>query len=321
MEEVLRLLLSGGIVSGAEISERLGVTRAAVWKRVEQLRAAGYQVEAVGRRGYRLLSCPDALHAPLVERGLRTKWAGHPVCYQQSVDSTNLWCKRLAAQDAPHGALALSGTQTAGRGRRGRVWESPEDAGIFMTLLLRPKAHPSQVAQLTLLTALSVAEGIEAATGAQAGIKWPNDVVMNGKKVCGILLEMSADEAQVQYIVAGAGINVHACPADLVKTATCVDEACGRRVLRADLTRAFLESFERRYAMFERSGEQEWIDDYRARSVTLGQRVCVVGADTSFTGTARDVDALGALVVETEDGERRTVLAGDVSVRGVMGYV
>ena len=321
MEEVLRLLLSGGVVSGAQISERLGVTRAAVWKQVEQLRAAGYRIEAEGKRGYRLLACPDALDAPLVERGLKTEWAGRPVCYRQSVDSTNLWCKRLAAQNAPHGTLALAGTQTAGRGRRGRTWESPEDAGVFMTLLLRPKAHPSQVAQLTLLTALCVAEGIEAVCGAGAGIKWPNDVVMNGKKVCGILLEMSADEAQVQFIVAGAGINVHACPPELCQTATCVDDACGRRVLRAELVRAFLESFERRYAMFERSGEAEWIGDYRARSVTLCQRVRVVGAGAAFVGTAQDIDAQGALIVKTQDGDTRTVLAGDVSVRGVMGYV
>ena len=143
---------------------------------MEQLRAAGYEVEAVGRRGYRLGALPDALHAPLVEQGLKTAWAGRPVCFAQSVDSTNLWCKRLAMEGAPHGALALADEQTAGRGRRGRAWESQMAAGIFMTLLLRPSAHPSQVAQLTLLTALAVAEGIEEACGAQPGIKWPNDV-------------------------------------------------------------------------------------------------------------------------------------------------
>ena len=321
MEEVLRLLLAGGVVSGEEISAKLRITRAAVWKRVEQLRAAGYAVEAVGRRGYRLGPLPDALHGPLVEQGLATAWAGRPVRYAKSVDSTNLWCKRLAMEGAPHGTLAVAETQSAGRGRRGRAWASQAGAGVFMTLLLRPRAHPSQVAQLTLLTALAVAEGIEAASGARAGIKWPNDVVMDGKKVCGILLEMSADEAEVHFVVAGAGINAHASPPELADTATCVDAACGRRIQRAALARAFLERFEARYGQFERSGMAEWMDDYRAHSVTLGRRVRVASANGTFEGTARDVDALGALIVEDDALVRHTVLAGDVSVRGVMGYV
>lgn len=318
MDEVLRLLLGGEVISGAQISERLGITRAAVWKRVEQLRAAGYDVQAVGRRGYRLAACPDALDAPLIERGLRTVWAGRPTLFERQVDSTNLWARRLAAQGAPHGTLVVADEQTAGRGRRGRVWTSPPDAGVFMTLLLRPKAHPSQVAQLTLLTALAVAEAIEDVCGAQAQIKWPNDVVIDGKKTCGILLEMGADESQVDFVAAGVGVNVHASPPALRDMATCLDAACGQRVLRAPVVCAFMARFEARYDAFARG--EDWMTAYRARSVTLGRRVRVMGVDETFEGIAQDVDASGALVVQTQDGPR-TVLAGDVSVRGVMGYV
>ena len=159
-EEILTRLLSGEAVSGQTLSEELGVTRAAVWKQIGQLRELGFDIEACGGQGYRLVSVPDSLMAPVIARGLNTKWAGKPIIYLRSVDSTNRYARALAADGAGQGTLVVADEQTAGRGRRGRGWLSPAGEGIFMTLILRPQAHPSHVAQLSLQTAMAVARAI-----------------------------------------------------------------------------------------------------------------------------------------------------------------
>ena len=321
MEQVLERLLTGEIISGQGLSEELGVTRAAVWKQLERLRELGFAIEAQGRQGYRLSSCPDSLLAPMVQQGLTTRWAGRKVIYLDEVDSTNRYARKIAAQGAPCGTLVLAGTQTAGRGRRGRGWVSPEGEGIFMTLILMPQAHPSRLALLSLQTALAVAEGIEKAAGLEAKIKWPNDVVCGGKKVVGILLEMNADEERVHDVVAGIGINVHQKDfGDLSATATSLDVQAGRSISRAEVVRAFLTAYERIDALAAENREA-FMDAYRARSATIGQRVQVIGVDRTFVGTAKDVTASGALLVEEDGAGLCEVLAGDVSVRGLMGYV
>ena len=319
-DAVLQRLL-GGVLSGQALSEELGVTRAAVWKQIERLRELGFEIEAQGRQGYRLLRCPDSLLAPVVRHGLSTRWAGCEVVHLDEVDSTNRYARMLAAQGAPQGTLVIAETQTAGRGRRGRGWVSPAGEGIFMSLILRPHVHPSQVASLSLQTALAVAEGIREATGLDALIKWPNDVVCSGKKLVGMLLEMNADEERVHDIVAGIGINVHQRDfGELAQTATSLDLLTGGFVSRAAVVRAVLEAFERVQALADEGGVA-LMDAYRARSATIGQRVRVIGADRAFTGVAQDVTPLGSLLVREDGGEVREVLAGDVSVRGLMGYV
>ncbi len=318
LNAVLERLLGGETVSGQEISDALGVTRAAVWKQVERLRERGFVIEARGRQGYRLVSCPDSLLPPVIAQGLTTQWAGREIVYLESVDSTNRAARDLAAQGAKEGTLVIARTQTAGRGRRGRGWESPADEGIFMSLILRPQAHPSQVALLSLRTALAVAEGIRDATGLDARIKWPNDVVCQGKKVVGMLLEMDADEERVRSVAAGIGINVHQRDmGELRETAASLDMLAGRACSRAQIVRAFLQRMERATAM----DDGALLAAYRERSATLGRRVRVIGAQRSFTGLAVEVTPAGALVVEEDGGARETVLAGDVSVRGLMGYV
>ena len=317
MEAVLQRLLSGETVSGQALSEELGVTRAAVWKQIVRLREMGFGIEAQGRQGYRLTACPDSLLAPVVKQGLNTAWAGQEIVFVERVDSTNRYARTLAAQGAAHGTLVIAEEQTAGRGRRGRGWVSPAGEGIFMTLILRPQAHPSQVSLLSLRTALAVAEGIHEATGLAARIKWPNDVVCGGKKVVGMLLEMDADEERVHSVVAGVGINIHQKDfGELSEKASSLDLLLGARVSRAAVVRAFLQAFERADAL----PDDELMAAYRARSATLGQRVRVIGTDDSFTGTALEVTPSGSLIVARDDGERVEVLAGDVSVRGLMGY-
>ena len=319
MDGILERLLTGEIVSGQALSEAMGVTRAAVWKQMEQLRAQGFVIESVGRQGYRLTACPDTLMAPVIRRGLETAWAGKAIVYLRSVDSTNRYARELAARGATEGTLVVADEQTAGRGRRGRGWISPAGEGVFMSLILRPQAHPSQVARLSLLTALAVAEGIAGETGLDARIKWPNDIVVGGSKVCGMLLEMNADEQSVHDVVAGVGINVHqtAFPEEIARTASSLDLLSGRRQSRAALVRAFLGAFERATAL----SDADMMRAYRGRSATLGQRVQVVALSGTFTGLAEAITDAGALVVLGDDGERREVLAADVSVRGIMGYV
>lgn len=319
MERILERLMTGETISGETMARELGVTRAAVFKHIEQLRALGFGVESAARQGYRLTACPDSLLAPVVRRGLDTRWAGCRIEYLQTVDSTNRYARALAQQGAPHGTLVLADEQTAGRGRRGRGWISPAGEGVFMSLILRPQAHPSQVARLSLLTALAVAEGIAGETGLDARIKWPNDIVVGGSKVCGMLLEMNADEQSVHDVVAGVGINVHqtAFPEEIARTASSLDLLSGRRQSRAALVRAFLGAFERATAL----SDADMMRAYRGRSATLGQRVQVVALSGTFTGLAEAITDAGALVVLGDDGERREVLAADVSVRGIMGYV
>lgn len=318
MEELLKRLLGGEAVSGQALSGEMGVTRAAIWKQVEQLRALGFEIESVGRQGYRLTACPDSVLAPVIEQGLTTTWAGRPIVSLRTVDSTNKRARELAAQGAPQGTLVIAEEQTAGRGRRGRGWISPPGEAIYMSLILRPEAHPSQVALLSLQTALAVAKAIARATGLDARIKWPNDIVCGGKKVCGMLLEMNANEQSVSDVVAGIGINVHQkrMPEEIGKTAASLDMLGGRPCSRASLVRAFLTEYEAVDAL----GREELMEAYRERSATLGSRVQVIAPSGSFTGTAREITASGSLMVEDEQGQLREVLAADVSVRGLMGY-
>ena len=320
-EEILSRLLTGEPVSGQTLSETLGVTRAAVWKQIGQLREMGFEIEACGGQGYRLVSVPDSLMAPVIARGLKTKWAGKKIVYLRSVDSTNRYARALAADGAEQGTLVVADEQTAGRGRRGRGWISPAGEGIFMTLILRPQAHPSHVAQLSLQTAMAVARAISRVCEVDARIKWPTDIVCNGRKICGMLLEMNADEQSVHDVVAGIGINVHqkAFEGDVAKTASSLDLLTGKTVCRADVVRAFLEEYEI-VDELAKQGNEALMDVYRQHSATLGQRVQVISATGSFTGTAKAVTDSGSLIVTDDDGQDREVLAADVSVRGLMGY-
>jgi len=255
-----------------------------------------------------------------IQAELATAWAGCEIIYLPETDSTNRQARILAREGARHGTLVIADTQNAGRGRRGRGWISPKGEGIFMSLIVRTDVHPSQVAKLSLATALAAANAIGRETGLDARIKWPNDIVVSGRKVCGMLLEMDATQDRVESIVAGVGINVHQTQFDeeIVHTASSLDMLAGRRISRTAIVRAFLEEFERAAAL----DEDEMMAQYRRRSATIGQRVQVIALDGSYTGIAEGITRSGSLLVRAdEDGQVREVLAADVSVRGIMGYV
>jgi BirA family biotin operon repressor/biotin-[acetyl-CoA-carboxylase] ligase len=328
LDEILRALLASPEgVSGEALSATLRITRAAVWKRIERLRAQGFDIRGAGRGGYRLVPPEDPLHPVYWRDRLRAAWAGRECVYHQSLPSTNAEAKRMAIAGAPHGQLVLAEEQTAGRGRRGRDWASPPGAGLWMSLVLRPQVPAERVPSLALAIALAVAEACDAVSGRAAltfGLKWPNDVLAGGRKVCGILLEMAADMDGAQWVVAGVGVNVRQAerdfPPELAGGAASLAMVAESAPRRADLLTALLDALETRYAAWSAGGVDALRAEYARRSVTLGRRVRVEAPDGAFTGQAQDIDDTGALLVRRDgDGQPRRVLAADVSVRGVLG--
>ena len=251
---------------------------------------------------------------------LHTRALGRAVShYEHTLTSTNAVLKEMARQGAPHGSLCLCECQTAGRGRMDRQWSSPEGQGVWLSVLLRPSLPPENAPLITFCCALAMARAVREVTALDVQIKWPNDLVLHGRKLCGILLEMGFD-AQGYYVVAGTGLNVrdHAYPTDLADRATSIAEWADVPD-RGAIVAAYLDALEDALSAVERDGFAGVAEDFHRMCVTLGSQVNVLGAET-FSGVAEDVDATGALLVRV-DGELRRVLAGDVSVRGVMGYV
>lgn len=322
-EEILRLLQDAdGFLSGQEISERFGVTRTSVWKAIRQLEEMGYEIEAVRNRGYRLCSEPDFLTKERVYEYLDTDWAGHPVQVFDSVDSTNNEAKRQAESGAAQGLLVIGEQQTDGRGRRGRAWDSEKGEGIFMSLLLKPDLEPAHASMLTLVMGMAVRDALEVTGVPDVQIKWPNDIICSGKKICGILTEMSAQVDYINHIVIGTGINVHnqEFPEDVRSAATSVFLETGEHICRAELAARCMKRFERYYERF--LGTQDMsglLEEYNAFLINCGRQVRVLDLKKDFTGIARGINAEGELLVETSDG-LKPVSAGEVSVRGVYGY-
>ena len=240
-----------GYVSGQELCERFGVSRTAVWKAINQLKKDGYEIEAVQNRGYRIVGTPDILSENELSSIRKTDWIGKKIYYYDETDSTNVRASRLAEEGAEHGTLVVADQQDAGKGRRGRGWSSLPGTGIFMTLILKPELNPSNASMLTLVAAMAVAKGITRCTGMEAKIKWPNDIVINGKKVVGILTEMSAQMDYVNHIVVGIGINVNneSFPEEIAQNATSLLLQSGKRVNRAALIEAVWEEFEKYYQL------------------------------------------------------------------------
>lgn len=323
--EVLRMLKeTDGYVSGQELCEQFHVSRTAVWKVIKQLETEGYEIEAVRNKGYRLKMAGDILSRTELLSSINTEWAGREVLYFDETDSTNTELKKAAEKDAPHGTLAVADYQTMGKGRRGRSWTSPHGVGIWMSILLRPRLHPSCASMLTLVAALAVAEGIEEVCGLESKIKWPNDIVVNGKKVCGILTEMSTELECINYVVVGIGINANAevFPEGIREIATSLLLETGSRVGRSRLIGAVMKAMEKYYGLFlEKQNMSGLLDAYNSKLANKDNVVRVLAPGNEYTGTAEGINEEGELLVRMEDGELRAVISGEVSVRGIYGYV
>ncbi|MCB6201505.1 biotin--[acetyl-CoA-carboxylase] ligase [Extibacter muris] len=323
--EILKVLReSGGYVSGQQLCDSFGVSRTAVWKVIEQLKKEGYEIEAVRNKGYRLIESPDLMGQAELESLIDTRWAGKTVVYAKETDSTNIQAKALGEKGAVHGTLVVADRQTAGKGRRGRRWTSPPGTSIYMTILLKPQFLPSKAPMLTLVMALSVAEGIKGVTGLPAQIKWPNDIVVNGKKVCGILTEMSAEVDYINYVVTGAGVNVNtdSFPEEIARTATSLYIEGGSKLRRAKLAARIVERYEKNYEMFLETEDLSRLKDtYNRLLVNCRKEVRILEPGNEYEAIASGIDDTGELIVTTEDGKEKAIYAGEVSVRGVYGYV
>lgn len=320
-EEILERLRqeAGAFVSGGQLCNDLGVTRTTIWKQIDALRSLGYHIEAQPRLGYRLIQAPDRLYPWEIDRHLRTQRMGRTVEYHAEIGSTNDRAKALALSGCAEGTLVVGECQMQGRGRRGRGWISPFGAGIFASLVLRPPMAPREAPKMTLLSALAVKDALRAHLGVEAGIKWPNDLEMNDRKVCGILVEMGAEMDAVGYVVVGIGINVNLnvaeLPAQLQGSVGSLQAEVGGPVDRAALLGAVLNEFEIGYDRVLAHGFGDVIEATRRSSTTLGRLVRVLAADGEWEGTAVDIDDDGTLVVRTLEGEVRHVHSGEVSIR------
>lgn len=309
----------GKYVSGGELASRLGVSRTAVWKQVEALRGLGYSIEAVPRRGYRLIERPDRLYPWELEAVLTTKRFGRSIEYHESIGSTNERAKALGIAGSPEGCIVVAEEQTAGRGRLGRSWVSPFAEGLFVSLLLRPPIKPWEAPKLTLLSAVAVQRAIREVCGAQTKIKWPNDLELNGKKVCGILVEMGMEMDAVSYVVVGIGINanlrVQSLPDDVRQRATSLRHELGRPIDRVALLASLLSYLEKLYDVSLSDNFNTVLELNRRLSATIGRRVRVLGAQEQWEGEAVDIDQNGALLVRRADGHVEAVHSGEVSIR------
>jgi BirA family biotin operon repressor/biotin-[acetyl-CoA-carboxylase] ligase len=322
--EILKLLKENdSYVSGQELCERFGVSRTAIWKVIRQLEEEGYKIEAVRNKGYHFIDSCDIMTKTEIESCIRGVF-GRTVEYYDIIDSTNIKAKRLAEEGAVSGTLVVSDCQNAGRGRRGREWVSPSGKNIFMSLILRPDILPGSASMLTLVAALAVHDGIKKETGLTTAIKWPNDIVANGKKLCGILTEMSAELEGIHYVVVGIGINTNMeeFPEEVRAVATSLCLETGNTVRRSPLIASIMESFEQYYEEFISQGDLSGlISVYNNSMVNAGREVKILDSAGDYTGKALGINERGELLVEMQSGEVKHVISGEVSVRGLYGYV
>ena len=317
---ILKLLRqqSQDYLSGEEISRQLAVSRTAVWKHIRELKNHGYEIEAHPRKGYRLKSRPDLLLPEEIRAGLSTQLLGSQIVHFYDTSSTNNEAKRLAADDAVEGTIVVSEAQTLGRGRLNRGWFSPPGGGVWVSVILRPPFPPQEAPKCTLMAAVATVEAIREASGLNCGIKWPNDILWQGRKLVGILTEMSAEMDAINFVVLGIGINVslqeNDFPEELRNIGASISMGAGREVSRVEVLQKLLERLEHWYQVVKKEGFEPVLEAWRRESITLGQPVRVLAGEETYDGVAEELAEDGSLLVRTENGLRR-VLAGDVSLR------
>jgi BirA family biotin operon repressor/biotin-[acetyl-CoA-carboxylase] ligase len=319
-EKILNILRHSreSYISGEELCKHAGISRAAIWKHMEGLREAGYEIEAVPNLGYKLMATPDRLISSEIKWKLKTKIFGKEVISYKKVDSTNDIAYQLAEKGVKEGTVILAEEQSKGKGRHGRSWVSPSKGGIYMSCVLRPKITPDEIPGITLLAAVAVAKAIRETASLEASIKWPNDIMLDGKKVCGILTEMKAQQDSVDFIILGIGINVNT-PLKLLPkgSSSLKDELfrCGAKsatISRVELVKNILEGLEEYYNLSQDKGFKPVIEMWKSFPGILGSRVKVILPSRAFEGLAHDIDSDGALIVRLDSGMLEKVSSGDV---------
>lgn len=322
-ENVLGCLIAhkGEYISGEVLSGKLGVTRAAVWKDIRKLRAEGYGIEAARNKGYRLVYSPDLLTYAEVSEGLVTAYMGRKMYHFDSIGSTNDKARELARSGAPEGTVVTAEQQQNGRGRMGRLWFSPSGKGIYATVILRPSLEPSRVQVITQVVAAAIGTAL-LSFGIEAKIKWPNDILLDGRKICGILTELSGELGRTYYVTVGFGINVNESgndiPQELSDFATSIKMSAGIEIPRKKLLCAILNNFEDYYDDFIQTGSAERsIAFCRKYSAVLGKRVDILKDGRHIHACANEIGDDGELIVSLENGGRQAFVSGEVTVRSI----
>lgn len=314
--EIIRLLKAGaGFTSGQRLSSALGISRAAIWKHIESLRKLGYRIEASPSKGYRLMG-PGPFNGVEVSAALETEFVGKEIRFFDETGSTNVKAFELARAGAPEGTVVIAESQTGGKGRIGRRWESPAGVNIYLSVILRPPVAPQNAQGLTFLAAVATAEAIAAFSPVRPVVKWPNDVLIDGRKAAGILLEMDSEPDRVHFVIAGIGINVNATtemfPEYIRNTATSIREKAGAEIDRTALCKRLLTGMEAWYKVYLSRGFSPVLDEWKGYFGFKGSVVKVTSFDNMITGRCMGVDETGALMLEKDSGEVVKVLSGDV---------
>ncbi|MCM8782780.1 MAG: biotin--[acetyl-CoA-carboxylase] ligase [Candidatus Omnitrophica bacterium] len=313
VEKILYILKeNASYISGEEISRVLGISRAAVWKYIGQLKRLGYEIVAVPHLGYQLRGIPDRLFPHEVLYRLNTKFIGKNIYYFDTLDSTMDVATKLGLEGKEEGTLVVAERQTRGRGRLGRKWFSPKYKGIYLSLILRPKIPPQKAGCLTLLAAVSTVEAVKKVTDLDIQIKWPNDLILSYKKVGGILTEINAETDETHFMVIGIGINVNNEKKDLISGATSLKQERKEEVNRILLLQELLWQIEKNYLLFHKEGAHPIIEKWRLLSITLGKRVKVYFQKNYLEGEAVDIDSDGSLILKNNSGLIQKVICGDV---------
>jgi len=312
-----------GFISGEELSKNFSVSRTAIWKHINILRKEGYTIESSSKKGYRLAGTPDLLDSReiLLPHG---QIIGSEIIHFQEIDSTNNYAKKIANEGCPHGTIVVSEKQTFGRGRVGREWKSYNSEGLWFTIVLRPYLEPEFVQIITLAASVAVVEGIFETQGIVCGIKWPNDIILDNCKLGGILTEISAEPGHVNYVVVGIGININQDSStfddEIKNKATSLKIHMGKSVSRVRVLESILTRFEDIYRIMLQGNTQEIINKWSRYSVTLGKQVKILYKDIEYIGLAQSIALDGKLVVKCNDGVVREISAGEIQVRGLLGY-
>ena len=316
--DILKFLREKEYVSGEVLANKLSISRVAIWKQIQKLKDTGYKIISDQNLGYCLVSRPDLLLPQEIQRGLSTKYIGKEIYYFPELKSTNIMAKEKAlhrAEGINEGTLIIAERQSAGKGRLGREWFSPA-GGIWFSIILYPQLSPSYISRITLMTAVAVVKTIKICTQIKSQIKWPNDILVNEKKVCGILTEMSAELDIINWVVVGIGVNVNIkqqeFPEDIRERTTSLKEVLGKKVLRVKLAQVFLQEFEKYYEILKRREFSFILKEWKLYSYTLEKKIRVDIGEKIITGEAMDINESGALILKKEDGELIEIISGTI---------
>ena len=315
---ILKFLREKEYVSGEVLAQKLGISRVAVWKQIQKLKDMGYKITSDQNLGYCLISRPDLLLPQEIQRGLSTNYIGKEIYYFPELKSTNIMAKEKAlhrAEGIDEGTLIIAERQSAGKGRLGREWFSPA-GGIWLSIILYPQLSPSYISRITLMTAVAVVKAIKICTHIKSQIKWPNDILINEKKVCGILTEMSAELDIINWVVVGIGINVNIdhrkFPEDIQENTISLKATSGKEISRVKLAQTFLQEFEKYYESLKRKEFPSILREWKLYSHNLGKKIRVDTGERIITGEAMDINESGALILKKEDGELAEIISGTI---------